>query len=110
MSHDHVNLLSVLFVIANASIAIGYLSVPFLVLRYLPLTRVVLFWGAVFFLGCAGTHAGMALFAHGDPGLFWAVEHVVQAIGTWGFIITFHRMLRAADARRHHRSGGGDAT
>lgn len=102
--HHHFDLLATLFTTANIAIAVGYLSVPFLVLRYLPLTKLVLFWGAVFFLGCSGTHIGMALFMHHVTSLFWTVEHVLQAIGTWGFIISFTRMLRAAAARR----GGGD--
>lgn len=104
--HDHVNTLAVLFTAANVVIAVGYISVPFLVLRYLPLTRLVLFWGAVFFMGCAGTHVGMALFMRMDPGPFWAAEHLAQAVGTWGFIITFTRMLRQADSRRRSAGGG----
>jgi hypothetical protein len=108
--HDHpdpVSPLTAIFTVANLVITLGYLSVPFLVLRYLPLARIVLFWGAVFFLGCAGTHLGMATLVHADPGVFWTVEHVVQAIGTWGFIITFHSMLRAANRRRP--ADGSDA-
>lgn len=108
MHHHDFSTMAWLFTAANVAIAAGYVTVPFLVLRYLPLTRIVLFWGAVFFVGCAGTHAGMALLVHGDPGLFWTVEHLVQAVGTWGFVICFHRMLRAANAQRTPRAGGGD--
>lgn len=103
--HEHqavpgVTPMVVLFVMANLAITMAYAAAPFLVLRYLPLTRTVLFWGAVFFLGCAGTHLGMALLIHSNVGLFWTVEHLVQAIGSWGFILTFHAMLRAAAGRR----------
>jgi hypothetical protein len=100
--HDHTgpSVAAILFTFANVVITLGYVAVPFLVLRYLPLTRMVLAFGVLFFGLCATTHAGMALFIHGDPGWFWTVEHVVQAIGTWGFILTFHSMLRAATSRR----------
>jgi hypothetical protein len=108
MHHHELNTAAVLFTTANVVIAVGYLAVPFLVLRYLPLTRTVLVWGAIFFLGCSGTHVGMALLMHGDPGLFWTLEHLVQAVGTWGFIITFTRMLRRADSQRR-RGGRGKA-
>lgn len=107
--HDHPDPISVftaIFTVANLAIAVGYLAVPFLVLRYLPLTRLVLFWGAVFFLGCAGTHLGMAALVHNEVSMFWTVEHVIQAIGTWGFIITFHSMLRAASRRRAQAGPG----
>lgn len=101
--HDHpepISAMTAVFVIANLVIALGYLATPFLVLRYLPLTRTVLFWGMVFFFTCAGTHLGMASLVHADVGLFWTTEHVIQAIGTWGFILTFHSMLRAASRHR----------
>lgn len=107
--HGHgISWMAILFTAANIAIALGYAAAPVLVLRYLPLTRVVLFWGAVFFLGCAGTHLGMALFIHGHVGLFWTIEHTVQAIGTWGFILTFTRMLRAAASQRLPQTGGGE--
>jgi predicted tellurium resistance membrane protein TerC len=99
--HDHsISAMTAVFAVANLVITAGYLAVPFLVLRYLPLTKMVLFWGAVFFIGCAGTHLGMAALVHAEVGLFWTAEHVIQAIGTWGFILTFHSMLRAASRRR----------
>lgn len=97
---EPISAMTAVFVVANLAITAGYVAVPFLVLRYLPLTRLVLFWGVVFFLGCAGTHLGMAALIHSDVGLFWTVEHVVQALGTWGFILSFHSMLRAASGRR----------
>lgn len=112
--HEHSHIMSMVlvstFAISNVVIAAGYIAVPFLVLRYLPLTRAVQAWGLVLFGGCAITHLGMALLIHSDVGVFWTIEHAVQAVGTWGFIIAFHRMLRAADARRPRRStvGGGD--
>lgn len=104
---ETISAMTAVFTVANLAITIGYLAMPFLVLRYLPLARIVLFWGAVFFLGCAGTHLGMAALIHTEVGLFWTVEHVIQAIGTWGFIVSFHTMLRAASHRRQ-ASGAPD--
>jgi len=99
----HVDLWTLLFVAANLVIAAGYLSVPFLVLPYLPLTRTVKVFGVGLFLGCFGTHVWM-LFGHGRPHPLWVVEHVVQAVCTWGFILSFRHMLRSAMGRRR---GGG---
>jgi hypothetical protein len=71
------------------------------VLPYLPLTRQVLAFGAGFFALCGLTHAGMTFGNHHVPVTwFWAIEHLAQAIATWGFIITFHVLLRRA-ARRN---------
>jgi hypothetical protein len=110
--HDHnsgPHAVNVLFTAANLVIALGYLAVPFMVLRYLPLTRLVLAWGIVFFAGCAGTHMGMALLMHHVDSWFWTIEHLVQAVGTWGFIITFTAMLRKASERRLRKPRvGGD--
>jgi hypothetical protein len=89
-----------LFLIANVVIAAGYAAIPVLVLPYLPLTRTAMVFGAGFLLGCAGTHLWMVLGDHHHGGWFWTGEHLVQAICTWGFIITFHRMLRAAGRQR----------
>jgi hypothetical protein len=59
--NDHSGVLPALFSAANIVIVAGYLAVPFLVLRYLPLTRTcVILCGAGFFAGCAGTHTWMA--------------------------------------------------
>jgi hypothetical protein len=101
-----------LIIWANVVIALGYLAVPMLFLRYLPLTRRCLTFGAGFCLGSMGTHAGLALALSRFTGeatfsaWFWTVEHVVQAVCIWGFIICFHRMLRAASARRIERLTG----
>lgn len=98
--HDHDGAAQLLFYIANAVIAAGYAAIPFMVLPYLPLTRKVMLFGAGFLLGCAGTHVWMVFGGHHHGGWFWIIEHSVQAVCTWGFIITFHRMLRAADRVR----------
>lgn len=110
--HDHdagPELVSVLFTMANLVIALGYFTVPFMVLRYLPLTRTVLVWGAIFFLGCAGAHLGMGVLMRHVDSWFWTIEHLVQAAGTWGFIISFTIMLRRATERRQMKPAAGDA-
>jgi hypothetical protein len=86
-----------LVLVANVAIALGYVSVPFFVLRYLRLQPSTLVYGAVFFVGCAGTHLGMGLWPPlSDPGWFWTVWHVVQAVATWMFVIRFWLDLRYA--------------
>lgn len=109
MHHD-TGVLPALFSAANIVIVAGYLGVPFLVLPYLPLTRAVKWCAAGFFLGCSGTHAWMAFGMHHQHGTaltFWTWWHVTQAFCTWGFILGFRRMLKAAQCRR--RGGGGRA-
>ncbi len=98
--HNHGGAAQALFVVANLAIAAGYLSVPLLVLPYLPISRAALLSGAGFFLGCMGTHLWMAFGGHLDATWFWTVEHILQAVCTWGFIITFHVLLRRAHAIR----------
>ncbi|GGN39399.1 hypothetical protein FHR83_006725 [Actinoplanes campanulatus] len=100
--HHHIDAVSLLFQAANTAIVTGYLSVPFLVLPYLPLTRMVRLFGAGFFVGCAGSHTWMAVMGH--DGWPWMLWHVAQAVCTWGFILAFRQMLRRAQQRR---GGGG---
>lgn len=100
MHHHHpdhpLGFATFLFLVANVAIALGYVAVPFLVLRYLTLAKSTLLYGAVFFIGCAGTHAWMGVMDACDPGWFWTVWHVVQAAATWTFIIKFSDDLRQA--------------
>ena len=101
MHHDHPVSAgcTLLFQIANVVIALGYAAVPFLVLRWLRLTRPALLLGAGFFIGCAGTHLWMG-FGQDHPVTFWwTVWHVGQAICTWGFILWFGHDLRTARRR-----------
>lgn len=104
---QHLTPMTWLFLVATWAIAIGYFSIPFLVLRYLPLTRPLVWWGAGFFGLCSLTFATLGLFIRKDVGVFWTFEFVAQAVCTWMFIIGFHRMLRAATAQRRHMTGGG---
>jgi hypothetical protein len=100
--HHH-SVASLLFQASNVAIVAGYLSIPFLVLPYLPLPRRIQLVGAGFFIGCAGTHVWMSVMGH-DSWL-WALWHLVQAGCTWGFILGFRSTLRSAHLRR--RPGGG---
>lgn len=107
MHHDS-GVVPALFAAANIVIVLGYLAVPALVLRYLPLTRTCVYFGAGFFLGCGGTHAWMAFgmsHGHGLSFAFWTAWHCVQALCTWGFILGFRHMLKEAQGRRRRRSG-----
>ncbi len=104
--HDHGGVAQTLFVAANLAIAAGYGAIPFFVLPYIRLTRLALVFGAGFFSLCGLLHGGMAFgHSHVSANLFWAVEHVLQAICTWGFIITFHVLLRRAHALRRQSRG-----
>jgi hypothetical protein len=93
------------YVIANIVIGLGYLAIPALVLPYWPIRRRTMIAGVVFFLGCFGTHVGMSwdLLRHPEHMLdlvTWtdAGWHIVQAIGTWGFILLYREELAAAKA------------
>lgn len=84
--------------IANLLIVVGYLLVPFLWLRYLPLTRPVLAAGVVFFLTCAITHLAMAFgFTHSG---WMLLDHVVQAVAVLSFVLGFAQLLRRAQSNR----------
>ncbi len=85
-----------LFQAANIAIALGYAAVPLFVLRWLNLTRSTLLLGAGFFASCAGTHLWMGLTNAHPITFWWTVEHVIQAICTWGFIMKFGLDLRRA--------------
>lgn len=105
MHHHHVDALRLVFLAANLAIAAGYASMPLLVLPYLRLDRRTLLYGMGFFAGCAGTHLWMVF---GDHHAGWAAAgwHVVQAVCTWGFILSFRSVLKAA----RRRTGGGRGT
>lgn len=91
-----------IYVIANIAIALGYLCVPALVLPFIQLRRRTLVAGAAFFLGCTGSHIDMVydVIAHrGEhPPVGWVavVWHIIQAAGTWAFIMFFRAELTAA--------------
>ncbi len=93
-----------IYVIANVLIGFGYLAIPALVLPYLNLSRRTVLAGVVFFVGCFGSHADMTwdILAHAGahPGVGWFATawHVLQAVGTWAFIMWFRWDLKRAHA------------
>lgn len=95
----------VLNTVANLVIVLGYLFVPFSVLRYLPLTPSVRCAGALFFLTCAITHLSMAFGFHDS--VWMVVNHVVQALAVVWFVLGFWLLLREAvqraEVRRYER-------
>lgn len=93
------------YLIAHIVISLGYLAIPVLVLPFWPIRRRTMAAGVVFFLGCVGTHgtASWDLLTHPEHTLLlvgWgdAMWHVVQAAGTWAFILLYRQELRAAQA------------
>jgi hypothetical protein len=93
-----------LFVLGNLVIAFGYVLIPATVLPHLPLPTRTLVAGAVFFVGCTGSHLTMAWQTfypahHASAGWFNAGWHVVQAAGTITFILFFRLDLIAARRR-----------
>jgi hypothetical protein len=91
------------YVLANLAIALGYLCVPWLVLPYIHLRRRTIAAGALFFLGCTGSHIDMVydvLVGHDQhPPVGWVAVwwHALQAVGTWAFIMLFRGELNTAD-------------
>lgn len=103
--HQHADPAQWLNFAANLLIVVGYVLVPFTVLRYLPLTRSVLTSGSFFFGLCATTHMAMAFgFAHT---LFMVGVHIAQAVAVIAFVLGFYRLLRDAGRRR---TGGGSSS
>ena len=114
LTDQTVGLAAQLYVLANLIIGLGYIAVPVLVLPYLQLRRRTLLFGALFFIGCAGSHVDMVLDvltrAGHHPPIGWVAVawHVAQAVGTWGFILSFRWELRTARALLDLANGGGD--
>ncbi len=101
---NHRGVVDIVFQAANLVIAAGYGAIPFLVLPHIRLTRLALAFGAGFFALCGLTHVGMAVSVHHlAASWFWALEHTVQAVCTWGFLVTFHLLLRRANRLRRDR-------
>jgi hypothetical protein len=96
--------LAVINTIANLGIVGGYLLMPFTVLARLPLTRFVRVAGVLFFLGCAVSHLYMSM--DDRPAWWLTVNHIVQAVAVWCFVLGFARLIRAASCR--NAAGGGD--
>lgn len=89
---------------SNIVIVLGYVLVPFTVLRYLPLTRWVRLSGAFFFVTCALTHLSMA-FGFEDSS-WMLVNHVVQALAVVWFVLGFWLLLREALSRAEEKRRG----
>lgn len=92
------------YVLANVMIGLGYLAIPGLVLPFLNLRPRTVVAGAIFFIGCFGSHADMTwdiianAASHPTVGWVAAFWHMVQAAGTWAFILMFRSELAGADA------------
>lgn len=96
-----------LSILANLGIVAGYLLVPLTALRLLPMSTSTRVAGIVFFVTCATTHAFMAFAGdHGARGtVFWImlVNHVVQAIAVWVFVLGLASEIRHAVGIRRQR-------
>jgi hypothetical protein len=90
--------LAILNLAANLGIVGGYLIVPFTILARLPLTTFVRVAGVFFFVCCAATHLYMAFDM--TPPWWMALNHIVQAIAVWCFVIGFAVLVRKASTRR----------
>ncbi len=89
--------------VSNIVIVLGYLLVPFTVLRYLPLSASVRIAGTFFFATCAMTHLSMAFGFHHSQ--WMVVNHVVQAASVVWFVLGFWLLLRAALRRAEDKRG-----
>lgn len=88
-------------VVSNLVIVVGYVLVPFTVLRYLPLTLSVRAAGGFFFVTCALTHLAMAFgFEHER---WMVINHAVQAVAVMWFVLGFMFLLRDALRRAEAR-------
>lgn len=97
-------------VLFNLVIVAGYLAVPATALRLIPMRPFVRAAGVIFFLTCATTHVFMALVplnehhhsTAGGGSLLWVmlVNHAVQSIAVWVFVLGLAEAVRDALARR----------
>lgn len=94
----------VLNAVANVVIVLGYLLVPFTVLKYLPLTRRVRCAGALFFITCAFTHLSMAFGF--DDSRWMVANHVVQAFAVLWFVGGFWLLLREVTRQAEEKRRG----
>lgn len=94
-------------IIANLGIVAGYLIVPMTALRLVPMKVGTRIAGMVFFGTCATTHAYMAFSGphHTRDWTFWLmlVNHIVQAIAVWAFVLGLATEVRHAVAVRRRR-------
>lgn len=99
--HEAGALWSAVNLVANVFIVLGYVLVPFTVLRYLPLTNSVRGAGAIFFTTCVLTHLGMAF--HFEHEKWMVINHAVQAVSVVWFVLGFYFLLRDALRRAEMR-------
>ena len=96
-----------LSLLANLGIVAGYLIIPFTALRLVPMKLRTRLAGVLFFVTCATTHAFMAFAGeHGAQGaVFWLmlINHVVQAIAVWVFVLGLASEIRDAVGVRRLR-------
>ncbi len=104
-AHDLSEPWLVVNMVGNIVIVLGYVLVPFTVLRYLPLSLSVRIAGTFFFVTCALTHLGMAFGFQHSP--WMVVNHAVQAGSVVWFVLGFWLLLRAALRRAEAKRGRG---
>lgn len=105
-----------LSILANIGIVAGYMIVPATALRFIPVPNWVRAASVGFFLTCAITHVYMSFVAehHGSERtwVFWAmlVNHQVQVVALWAFLLGLSSAVRAAVLARRAaaRSPGGE--
>lgn len=90
------------FIATTTAIAAGYVSVPFLVLAYLPIGRWTLLFGSAMF-GAAALTAMWVMTVHPWASPTWVAIHAGSAVCTWAFILAFWRRL-ARTRPRHART------
>jgi hypothetical protein len=102
-----------LAILANLGIVAGYLIVPVTALRLIPMKASTRIAGVVFFATCSATHAYMAFAGshHGRDWTFWLmlVDHIVQAIAVWAFVLGLAGEVRQAVAVRRKRRPASSA-
>jgi hypothetical protein len=85
-------------IVLASLIAAAYLSVPFTVLRRLPVTAVIKVSAMFFFATCAVTHLAMA--TGWDDSHWMILSDLVQFVAITTFIVSISRLIGFALARR----------
>jgi hypothetical protein len=98
-----------LSILNNIGIVAGYMIVPATALRFIPVSNWVRAAGVGFFLTCAITHVYMSSTVDHHNGertwVFWVmmVNHQVQVIALWTFLLGLSSAVRAAISTRRQR-------
>ena len=103
MADHHYGYLDQVHILLSLVIMAGYMTVPFTVLRRIPLPRITQVSGLCFFATCAITHVGLAVGVHDSP--WFVLNDLIQAVSVITFIVTLSKMVATVMKQRDSTNG-----